>query len=131
MSKRVASYKEVKTIKGHKYGIECIKFSPNSELLISLGDQNDKGLFVWDWRNGAKLSSNKLSKPVVSLSISPDQDFFVTGGFQHLKYWTLDPTTGKPITVKPPGSSESIMESKSADLGKVKQAVFVGVQIYS
>lgn len=70
--KRAASYTEVKTLKGHKYGIECLKFSPNSEFLISLGDPNDKGLFVWDWRNGVKLSSNRLSKPAVALAISPD-----------------------------------------------------------
>jgi hypothetical protein len=40
--------------------------------LISLGDPNDKGLFVWDWRNGTKLSSNKLSKPVFTIAISPE-----------------------------------------------------------
>jgi hypothetical protein len=42
----------------------------------------------------------------------------------------LDPDTKKPITVKPPNSNDLIMESKTADLAKVKLAIFVGVAIY-
>lgn len=111
--------------------MECLKFTPNSEFLISLGDPNDRGLFVWDWRNGVKLSSNKLSKPVTTIAMSPDSDIFVTGGYQHLKFWSLDPATGRPITVRPAGSNESIMESKTAELAKVKLSIFVGVAIYN
>jgi mitogen-activated protein kinase binding protein 1 len=121
----------VKSLKGHKYGVECLKFTINAEYLISLGDPNDRGLFVWDWRNGVKLSSNKLSKPATIIAMSPEQDMFVTGGYQHLKYWSLDPQTGKPITVRPPGSSESIIESKTAELAKVKVSIFVGVAVYN
>lgn len=43
------NYKEIKNLKGHKYGIEAVRFAPNHEYLISLGDNNDRGLFVWDW----------------------------------------------------------------------------------
>ena len=43
------NYEEYKHLKGHKYGIESVLFSPNLEYLISLGDNNDRGLFVWDW----------------------------------------------------------------------------------
>ena len=98
--------------------------------MISLGDPNDRGLFVWDWRNEKKISSNKLSKPALTVAFSPEQDLFITGGYQHLKYWYLDPDTKKPITVKPPNSNDLIMESKTADLAKVKLAIFVGVAIY-
>ena len=42
---------EIKHLKGHKYGIESVVFSPNLEYLISLGDSNDRGLIVWDWQN--------------------------------------------------------------------------------
>jgi WD40 repeat protein len=61
--------------------IECVRFSPDSNFLISLGDPNDRGLFVWDWRNEKKISSNKLSKPALTVAFSPDQDLFVTGGY--------------------------------------------------
>ena len=79
---------------------------------------------MWDWRNEKKISSNKLSKPALTVAFSPEQDLFITGGYQHLKYWYLDPDTKKPITVKPPNSNDLIMESK------VKLAIFVGVAIY-
>jgi WD40 repeat protein len=47
-------------LKGHKYGIEALIFSPNLEYLVSLGDRNDKGLFIWDWRKQTRLTSNGL-----------------------------------------------------------------------
>ena len=84
------SYTELKTLKGHKYGVECLKFTPNSEFLISLGDPNDRGLFVWDWRNEQRVTSNKLGKPVNTFAFSQNNSFFVTAGFQHLKYWHFD-----------------------------------------
>ena len=31
-------YTEIKHLRGHKYGIECLKFAPNNAFLISLGD---------------------------------------------------------------------------------------------
>lgn len=46
---KVDHYKMLKCFKGHKFGVEAVRFSLNSKILISLGDQNDKGLFVWDW----------------------------------------------------------------------------------
>ena len=81
MVKTATAFTEIKHLKGHKYGIEAVLFSPKNDFLISLGDPNDRGLFVWDWRNETKISQNKLSKPVLVLEISPKQDFFVTGGY--------------------------------------------------
>lgn len=78
---KAKSYTEVKNLKGHKFGIECLRFSPDAKYLITLGDPNDKGLFLWDWQNEKIMSRNKLSKPAISLAFSEDQAFFVTGGF--------------------------------------------------
>jgi len=36
-------------LSGHRFGIQSLKFSPNMDYLISLGDPNDRGLFVWDF----------------------------------------------------------------------------------
>ena len=77
-------YTEIKSLSGHKYGIESLIFSPNLLYLISLGDLNDRGLFVWEW--GAKegterVTSNKLGKPVNTMSFSESGAFFVTAGY--------------------------------------------------
>ena len=67
---QVSEYKEIKHLRGHKYGIECLKFAPKNNFLISLGDPNDRGLFVWDWYAEKKLTCNKLGKPALTVAIS-------------------------------------------------------------
>jgi len=81
---------------------------------------------VWDWLNQQRITSNKLGKPVTTLSFSDSGEYFVTAGVQHLKYWYFD-KDGKVIKTLT-ANKESIMESKSADLEKVKVRSFVGVQ---
>lgn len=54
--KKAVAYAEISHLVGHKYGIEAVLFSPRNDFLISLGDPNDRGLFVWDWRNETKIS---------------------------------------------------------------------------
>lgn len=92
-TKKVENYTALKYLKGHKFGVEALKFSPDNTYLVSLGDQNDRGLFVWKWQEEKKVCQNKLSKPVLALAFSQKQDFFVTGGYQHLKYWYMDEET--------------------------------------
>jgi len=70
-----------------------------------------------------------LSKPALQVVISPDQDYFVTGGFQHLKFWYLNETTGLPDTRKPNEKSPPIIQAHSPDLTKVKVPIFVGLAI--
>jgi WD40 repeat protein len=126
------------TLKGHKLSIEALLFSPNSRYLISLGDENDKGLFVWDVERKIKITCNKLSKVVRAIAFSEDCSYFVTGGIDHLKFWYFD-ETGYPILAQmveeitePSDASEKekpnyVMENKSADLTKIKVRNFVGV----
>ena len=105
-------------------------FSPKDDFLITLGDANDRGMFVWDWQNQRKISQNRLSKPVLAIAFAPDQSFFITGGYQHLKLWHMDPTTKQPVPKVDEGKKTSILSSDSADLTKVKERqVFVGLAI--
>lgn len=83
----LGEYTEAKHLRGHKYGIESVMFSPDMRFLVSLGDANDRGLFVWDWRTEKRRTSNKLGKPVNQFAFSVSSQFFVTAGYQHLKYW--------------------------------------------
>lgn len=71
---------------------------------------------------------NKLSKPVLVLAFSEKQDFFVTAGYQHLKFWYFDENTKEPITRA--SGKQQIMQSEYADLDKVKKKIFVGVSVY-
>ena len=84
------TFNEIKHLVGHKYGVQSLTFSPDSEYLISLGDPNDKGIMVWDWKNEKRLSTNKLARPALEVAFSQDQSFFVTAGYNHLKFWYFD-----------------------------------------
>ncbi len=53
---KVINLVDVKCLRGHKFGIEALRFSPDISMLVSLGSQNDKGLFIWNWREGVKIS---------------------------------------------------------------------------
>lgn len=85
------------------------------------------------------ITCNKLSKTVTCLAFAENGSYFVTGGVNHLKFWHFD-EQGFPILaqVQEPveeGSNSEvstdkqnfIMESKSADLTKIKVPNFVGV----
>lgn len=90
---------------GHRFGIQFIKFSPNNDYLISMGDPNDRGLFVWDFQKQELLTSNKLGKPVNAFDFESNQRYFVTAGYSHLKFWYFDEATKKVKQVKAEGSS--------------------------
>lgn len=82
-------------MRGHEFGIGCLKFSPCSRYLVSLGDENDHGLLVWDWQNreNPRINSNRLTRIVHELVFIPHTTAFVTAGLEHLKYWKINEVT--------------------------------------
>jgi WD40 repeat protein len=127
MEKNGREYTVKHKLSGHRFGIQCIKFSPNMDYLISLGDANDRGLFVWEFQKEERVTSNRLGRIVNSIAFEQNQKYFVTAGYSHLKFWYFDELTGKVKRSITEGSKECILESFSADLSKVKQKIFVGV----
>lgn len=87
------------SLKGHKFGIQVLLFSPDNRYLVSIGDDNDKGLFVWDWEKETKLSLNKLSKKINTAKFNAKGTLLVTAGNQHLKFWPFQ-EDGTIILVK-------------------------------
>ena len=75
----------VSILHGHKLCIGTVLFSPDLEYLVSLGDRNDKGLLVWNWKLEQKVTCNKLSKFVRAVAFAESGEFFVTAGVNHLK----------------------------------------------
>jgi len=41
------------------------------DYLISLGDANDRGLFVWDFEKEERVTSNRLGKIVNCIAFEP------------------------------------------------------------
>jgi mitogen-activated protein kinase binding protein 1 len=80
---------QIVSLSGHKHGIGCMKFSPDSKYLITAGFKHDKQLILWDWINGRKLSTQRLSNKVHSMAFHHSGSFFVTAGDRHLKWWNI------------------------------------------
>ncbi|XP_022672151.1 WD repeat-containing protein 62-like isoform X4 [Varroa destructor] len=75
---------------GHKYGINCVAFSPNLKYVVSVGSQHDSVVNVWDWRSDTKVASNKVSSKVKSVTFAASGNYFVTVGNRHVKFWYLE-----------------------------------------
>jgi WD40 repeat protein len=58
-------------LKGQKYGIQAIAFSPNHKYLVSVGFQHDASLLLWDWRASVVMAVHRLSAKVFADAPGP------------------------------------------------------------
>ncbi|KHJ40935.1 WD domain, G-beta repeat protein [Trichuris suis] len=57
---------------------------------VSVGNEHDLVVNVWDWKNGLKVASNKVACKVMAASFSEGSEYFVTVGVRHVKFWYLE-----------------------------------------
>lgn len=81
---------QVAEFAGHKYGVNCVAFSPSGKYVVSVGTQHDMIVNVWDWKNNVKVASNKVSTKVKSVAFADNGSYFVTVGNRHVKFWYLE-----------------------------------------
>ncbi|XP_022107482.1 mitogen-activated protein kinase-binding protein 1-like isoform X2 [Acanthaster planci] len=74
---------------GHKFGINCVAFSPNLKYVVSVGEEHDMVVNVWNWKDGSKLAAGKISVKVAGLSFSEDGSRFVTAGNRSIRFWYM------------------------------------------
>ncbi|KAK0176428.1 hypothetical protein PV328_000561 [Microctonus aethiopoides] len=105
----------------HKYGINCVAFSPSNKYVVSIGSQHDMIVNVWDWRNNVKVASNKVSSKVKAVSFAENGNYFVTVGNRHVKFWYLEYTRSAKYKEPVP------LMGRSAILGEQRNNDFVDV----
>ncbi|KAH3768001.1 wd repeat protein [Pelomyxa schiedti] len=131
----------VSTLTGHKFGVLNVSFSPSGEHIVSVGDENDGFIFVWEWRTSAIIAYAKIATKILSLDFSEDGAYFITAGYKHLSFWAMDfnsstheplSTTGQLSESIPPtfpGLTDTskapwLLEGKSVSLGNHKDSTF-------
>lgn len=62
-------------------------FSKDSKQIISVGNQHDKCVCVWDVRSQKKVTESRLSSQVYAIAMSHSGNMFVTVGSRHVKFW--------------------------------------------
>lgn len=106
---------------GHKYGINCVAFSPNIKYVVSVGSQHDMIVNVWDWRSDVKIASNKVSSKVKAVCFAENGNYFVTVGNRHVKFWYLEHSRSAKYKEPVP------LMGRSAILGEQRNNDFVDV----
>ncbi|XP_076478061.1 WD repeat domain 62 isoform X7 [Bombus vancouverensis nearcticus] len=106
---------------GHKYGINCVAFSPSNKYVVSVGSQHDMIVNVWDWRNNVKVASNKVSSKVKAVCFAENGNYFVTVGNRHVKFWYLEYSRSAKYKEPVP------LMGRSAILGEQRNNDFVDV----
>ena len=82
-------------LKGHKYGVQQIR--AYEDVVVSIGDENDKGMIVWETKTPRILSANLIKKSKingVAFIGKAEKDtcikFVTFGNNNHLKVWKVN-----------------------------------------
>ncbi|CAF3894407.1 unnamed protein product, partial [Rotaria sp. Silwood1] len=57
------------------------------DRLVSIGSAHDGNIYVWNWQNKEKLTSNKCLCSIRRVAFVEDGSCFVTVGNRHIKFW--------------------------------------------
>lgn len=116
----------VAELKGHRYGIACLSFSPPGKHLVSVGAPHDGQICIWDWKAGvllAKVRAAAAAAPISTLAFSAEGGFFATGGVKHVKCWPVGGVASQRLKSAAGGG----LESRAVALGAQKEADFVSL----
>ncbi|MEE4247541.1 MAG: hypothetical protein V2I33_19210 [Kangiellaceae bacterium] len=71
-------FQRVARCQSHKFGVQHIEFSPDADVLVTVGDGNDKSVAVWNTANWSLRSTDKSNKQIHGLAFG--QEYFITCG---------------------------------------------------
>lgn len=87
----------------HTFGLRSLAFSPDSQLLASLGDVNDGFLYIWSMQGRSGVlepaASNKCTTVVRAMAWMGRR--LITVGTRHVKVWNVDATLSEDPEAKP------------------------------
>ncbi|CAD5223544.1 unnamed protein product [Bursaphelenchus okinawaensis] len=105
---------QIVELKGHSFGISCVRFTADSNQVISVGNQHDKSITVWDWRNSRTMAESRVSSQVNAMDLNENGKVIVTVGSRHVKFWHLD-------------TENKVLQGRSAILAENRNNTFVDV----
>eukprot|EP00163_Fabomonas_tropica_P029151 TRINITY_DN615_c0_g1_i1.p1 TRINITY_DN615_c0_g1~~TRINITY_DN615_c0_g1_i1.p1 ORF type:complete len:1806 (-),score=610.31 TRINITY_DN615_c0_g1_i1:143-5560(-) len=72
----------------HQRGVCALSFSPDGNLLCSVGLSNSHNVALWSWAKGKTLANVKGHSDSIFTIEWIDNSRFMTGGVKHVKFWT-------------------------------------------
>jgi len=79
-------------------------------------------IYVWNWKNGVSVASNKITSKVYGVAFSEDGSYFVTSGTRRVRFWYFD-TSGRDGKL----NHAHPLKGRSAILGELQDNCFVSV----
>ena len=64
-------------------------FSPNGDLLLANGQDDDNSIAIYDWKNNKLIATSGVDKARVTDMAFKNDSEFVTIGLKHIKFWTV------------------------------------------
>ncbi|KAF2762193.1 WD repeat protein-like protein [Pseudovirgaria hyperparasitica] len=125
------------SIYDHTFGVRCVAFSPDSQLLASLGAANDGFLYIWNVnpRNGSTVfyASNKCTSNITRIAWLGQN--LITIGTRHVKVWRTEevqvfsPTKSRMSDFgnSVPGSMNKTLQGRNCLLGPLLECTFTSV----
>ena len=82
----------VQTLHGvHKRGVPYLHVSKDGSRLVTVGQDDDHSIAVYDWENGTiQASARGDRKKVLAVDFTPDGSSLVQVGVQHIKFHKLE-----------------------------------------
>uniref|UniRef100_A0A915BC11 Polycomb protein VEFS-Box domain-containing protein n=1 Tax=Parascaris univalens TaxID=6257 RepID=A0A915BC11_PARUN len=77
---------QIADIKCHKERIACVRFLKGGMRVVSVGNEYDGQIAVWDWRTGRKIASSRFVSRVFAMD-ETEEGTCVTVGVRHLRFW--------------------------------------------
>ncbi|KAL5258953.1 hypothetical protein ACHWQZ_G009430 [Mnemiopsis leidyi] len=103
---------QLKELRGHRFGISSVNFSPNSKVVVSVGFTHDSNVFVWNWKTGKQVAGNKVSSRVFGMSFNEKGTYFVTVGIRFVKFWYFNSNDDKALNqLSPCENRAAILEN--------------------
>lgn len=73
----------------HRRAIRYLDFSPNGNLILSVGDDDDHSLAVYDWQNSRLVCNSKVDKDTVLGALFLSNTDLVVYGAKFIKFFTI------------------------------------------
>ncbi|EGR30797.1 hypothetical protein IMG5_123400 [Ichthyophthirius multifiliis] len=97
----------------HRRAVVLLKFSPNGQLLLSVGQDDDNSLAIYDWQAKRLVTTSQVDKAKVTSAAWKNETEFVTTGFKHVKFWTLSGRNAKSVIGKVTSSQKFVSQYSS------------------
>jgi WD40 repeat protein/Ca2+-binding EF-hand superfamily protein len=101
----------------HLRAVQCIKFSPSGNKLLTFGQDDDNSLAIYEWAKGLLLATAKVDKANVLDAEFTSESNFYSCGSKHLKTWTFNGknATGGNVSWKAMGNKAEAVVSLTND----------------